>query len=187
MKLNTLGIAHQFLAARVPEGGLCIDGTMGRGKDTAFLCQLVGPEGKVIAFDIQEEALASTDALLREKGLRERAELRLESHTEMDQCAAPGTVDAVVFNFGYLPGGDHKIFTHPDTSIQAIGKALCLLKEGGCVAACIYHGGDTGYEERDALLEYLSGIDPKRYTVIVADFRNRPGDPLIAAFILKAV
>ena len=69
MKLNTLGIAHQFLAARVPEGGLCIDGTMGRGKDTAFLCQLVGPEGKVIAFDIQEEALASTDALLREKGL----------------------------------------------------------------------------------------------------------------------
>ena len=153
MKLNTLGIAHQFLAARVPEGGLCIDGTMGRGKDTAFLCQLVGPEGKVIAFDIQEEALASTDALLREKGLRERAELRLESHTEMDQCAAPGTVDAVVFNFGYLPGGDHKIFTHPDTSIQAIEKALCLLKEGGCVAACIYHGGDTGYEERDALLE----------------------------------
>ena len=177
MKLNTLGIAHQFLAARVPEGGLCIDGTMGRGKDTAFLCQLVGPEGKVIAFDIQEEALASTDALLREKGLRERAELRLESHTEMDQCAAPGTVDAVVFNFGYLPGGDHKM----------IGKALCLLKEGGCVAACIYHGGDTGYEERDALLRYLSGIDPKRYTVIVADFRNRPGDPPIAAFILKAV
>ena len=187
MKLNTLGIAHQFLAARVPEGGLCIDGTMGRGKDTAFLCQLVGPEGKVIAFDIQEEALASTDALLREKGLRERAELRLESHTEMDQCAAPGTVDAVVFNFFFQDAAANEIYTHPDTSIQAIGKALCLLKEGGCVAACIYHGGDTGYEERDALLEYLSGIDPKRYTVIVADFRNRPGDPPIAAFILKAV
>ena len=131
MKLNTLGIAHQFLAARVPEGGLCIDGTMGRGKDTAFLCERVGPEGKVIAFDIQEEALASTDALLRERGLRERAELRLESHVHIGRCAAPGTVDAVVFNFGYLPGGDHKIFTHPDTSIQAIGKALCLLKEGG--------------------------------------------------------
>ena len=159
----------------------------GMGRFHQWMLESVDGIEVVAAHDIQEEALASTDALLREKGLRERAELRLESHTEMDQCAAPGTVDAVVFNFGYLPGGDHKIFTHPDTSIQAIGKALCLLKEGGCVAACIYHGGDTGYEERDALLEYLSGIDPKRYTVIVADFRNRPGDPPIAAFILKAV
>ena len=187
MKLNTLGIAHQFLAARVPEGGLCIDGTMGRGKDTAFLCERVGPEGKVIAFDIQEEALASTDALLRERGLRERAELRLESHVHIGRCAAPGTVDAVVFNFGYLPGGDHTIFTRPETSIQAIEKALALLKDGGCVSACIYHGGDTGYAERDALLAYLRGIDPKGYTVLVADFWNRPGDPPIAAFIIKGI
>ena len=74
MKLNTLGIAHRFLEEKVPQGGLCIDATMGRGKDTAFLCELVGETGKVIAFDIQQEAVDSTDALLRQKGLRERAE-----------------------------------------------------------------------------------------------------------------
>ena len=108
MKLNTLGIAHQFLAARVPEGGCA---SMGRWAGERHRFPLpAGRPGRqgVIAFDIQEEALASTDALLREKGLRERAELRLESHTEMDRCAAPGTVDAVVFNFGYPPGADHK-------------------------------------------------------------------------------
>ena len=187
MKLNTLGIAHRFLEEKVPQGGLCIDATMGRGKDTAFLCELVGETGKVIAFDIQQEAVDSTDALLRQKGLRERAELRLESHVYMDKVAEPESVDAVVFNFGYLPGGDHTIFTHPDTSIQAIQKALVLIKKHGVVCACIYHGGDTGYEERDRLLEYLATIDPKEYTVLVTDFRNRPGDPPIAVFILRDI
>ena len=187
MKLNTLGLAHRFLEEMVPEGGLCIDATMGRGKDTAFLCELVGENGKVIAFDIQQEAVDSTDALLRQKGLRQRAELRLQSHVYMDEAAKEGTVDAVVFNFGYLPGCDHTIFTHPDTSIQAIEKALRLIKPHGVVCACIYHGGDTGYEERDRLLEYLATIDPKEYTVLVTDFRNRPGDPPIPVFILRAV
>ncbi len=187
MKLNTLGIAHLFLEERIPEGGLCIDATMGRGKDTAFLCGLVGEKGKVIAFDIQHEAVDSTDALLRERGVRERAELRLQSHAELDTAASPGSVDAVVFNFGYLPGGDHSIFTRPETSILAIEKALTLLKDHGVVCACIYHGGDTGYEERDALLAYLKTIDPKRYTVLVTDFRNRPGNPPIAVFILKEI
>ena len=105
----------------------------------------------------------------------------------MDRAAEPGSVDAVVVNFGYLPGGDHTIFTHPETSIVAIDKALTLLKDHGVVCACIYHGGDTGYEERDALLEHLKTIDPKHYTVLVTDFRNRPGDPPIAVFILKEV
>ena len=83
MKLNTLGLAHEFLSHKVLRGGLCIDATMGRGKDTAFLCELVGEEGKVIAFDIQQEAVDSTEKLLNEKGLRNRAELHLVSHTEM--------------------------------------------------------------------------------------------------------
>ena len=55
------------------------------------------------------------------------------------------------------------------------------------LCACIYHGGDTGYEERDALMKYLKTIDPKQYTVLVTDFRNRPGDPPIAVFILKEI
>ncbi len=187
MKLNTLGLAHEFLSHKVLRGGLCIDATMGRGKDTAFLCELVGEEGKVIAFDIQQEAVDSTEKLLNEKGLRNRAELHLVSHTEMDRYAAPGTVDAVVFNFGYLPGGDHTIFTHPDTSIIALEKALGLLKDKGVVCACIYHGGDTGYEERDRLLAYLKTLDPGKYTVLFTDFWNRPGDPPIPVFILKEI
>ena len=68
MRLNTLGIAHKIIAEHVKPGDLCIDATAGRGHDTAFLCELVGKEGKVLAFDIQQAAVDSTRALLAEKG-----------------------------------------------------------------------------------------------------------------------
>ena len=51
--LNTLGIAHRFIQEHLSPGGFCIDATAGRGYDTAFLCQIVGPAGRVLAFDIQ--------------------------------------------------------------------------------------------------------------------------------------
>lgn len=187
MGLNTLGIAHDFLARRIKPGDFCIDGTAGRGKDTAFLCRLVGKTGRVLSFDIQQEAVDSTRDLLEREGLSPIARVVLDSHAHMDQYAQPGTVDAVVFNFGYLPGGNHQIHTQPESSIEAISKALTLLRDGGILCACVYHGGDTGYEERDALMDYFSTIDPKRYTVLVCDFRNRPGDPPIAVFILKEI
>ena len=183
--INTLRVAHHFLEERVPKGGFCIDATAGRGNDTAFLCGLVGSEGRVIAFDIQQEAVNSTRVLLAEKGLS--AQVILDSHSHMDQYAEKETVDAIVFNFGYLPGGDHKIFTHPETSIAAIEAGLELLRPGGMMSLCIYYGGDSGFEEKNALLEYLRTIDSKKFTVLVTEFANRPNNPPIPAFILKEI
>lgn len=183
--INTLRIAHDFLSRKVPEGGFCIDATAGRGNDTVFLCSLVGEKGRVLAFDIQEEAVDSTKALLAERGLS--AQVILDSHSNMAQYAQPGTVDAIVFNFGYLPKGDHRIFTHADTSIAAIEAGMTLLKPGGVMSLCIYYGGDSGFEEKDALLAYLSTIDSRAFTVLVTEFKNRPNNPPIPAFILKEI
>ena len=186
-KLNTLGLAHQFIRQYVSAGDHCIDATAGRGHDTAFLSELVGESGRVTAFDIQQEALTSTDALLREKGLRERVELILDSHANMEQYATAGTVACIAFNFGYLPGGDHRIATHAASSIPAIEAGLKLLKEGGVMSLCIYYGGDTGFDEKEALLDYLKTVDSKRYTVLITEFANRPNNPPIPVFILKRI
>ena len=44
--LNALGLSHQFMAAHVREGAVCIDATAGKGRDTLFLCRLVGDSGR---------------------------------------------------------------------------------------------------------------------------------------------
>lgn len=67
LKLNTLGVAHKIIEEKVKKGDFCIDATAGRGHDTVFLTELVGEEGRVIAFDIQQDAVDSTRALLQEK------------------------------------------------------------------------------------------------------------------------
>lgn len=182
---SALELAHKFIAENVSEGDICIDATAGRGNDTAFLCGLVGESGHVIAFDIQQEAISSTVALLEAKGLDGRATLILGSHSEMDSYAEAGTVACVVFNFGWLPGGNHDINTKAQTSIEALEKALGLLREDGIISASIYYGRNTGFEERDALLEYFRQIDSRRFTVLVGDFANRGGCPPIPVFIWK--
>lgn len=183
--LNALTMAHNFIAKHVKPGDFCIDATAGRGNDSAFLCGLVGPSGRVLAFDIQEEAVAATNALLEERGFSDYGRAVLDSHSHMDTYAAPSSVRCIVFNFGWLPGGRHDLFTHADTSIAAIEQGLSLLGDDGIMSLCIYYGRETGFEERDALLAYLRTIDYRRFTVIVHDFANRPNCPAIPVFITK--
>jgi len=38
-----------------------------------------------------------------------------------------------MFNLGYLPSGDHSISTRPETTIQALSKAMELLVTGGII------------------------------------------------------
>ena len=185
ISLNALGFSHQFISAYVKEGDLVIDATAGRGRDTAFLAELVGENGRVIAFDIQQEAVDSTLELLEKKGLSKRAEVFCDSHENMLSYAEKGSVRAVMFNFGWLPGGDHNIFSHGETSINAIKSAMELICDGGVISLCIYCGKECGYEEKNEILEFLKTVDSKLFTVCVTDFVNRTGDFPIPAFIIK--
>ena len=183
--LNSLGLTHAFLADRVRPGDFCIDATAGNGHDTAFLCSLVGPTGRVLAFDIQPQAVENTNARLQQQGWEQVGQAVLCSHDRLLEYAAPGTVDAVCFNFGWLPGGDHSVFTTPATSIPAIDAALAALRPGGALSLCLYYGGRSGYAERDAILAHLETLDNRKYTVMVTRFVNRTGDVPIPVFIIK--
>lgn len=182
-QLGVLDLAHKFLREHVQAGDLVIDATCGRGNDTKVLCELTGAQGKVIGFDIQQDAIDSAEALLQAHGLH--AELHLDSHANMEQYAEAGTVSCIVFNFGWLPRGSHEIFTHADSSIAALEAGLRLLKPEGWLVLCIYYGGANGFSERDALLEFLSGLDSRYYTVLQCSFPNRTGCPPFAVFVKK--
>lgn len=183
MQLNTLGLVHEFLRQTIRPGAVCIDATAGKGRDTALLCRLAGEMGRVLAFDIQRSAVEQTKALLDREGLR--AEVYLDSHAHMARYAGPETVDCVVFNFGRLPGGDPKIFTQAESSLQAIDAGLTLLRPGGVMAIALYYGGENGYEERDAVLSHLEQLDQRRFTVLASRWANRRGDPPMPVFVWK--
>lgn len=182
---SALEIINRVIDENVKEGDLCIDATAGRGNDTLHLCRLVGDTGHVTAFDIQQDAVESTSALLEKYGMSERADVLLRSHSEMGELFEKESVSLIAFNFGWLPKGDHSINTRKETSIAAIEQGLELLKPGGIMTLIIYYGRDTGFEERDALLAYLPTLDSRKYTVIEMPFVNRPNCPPIPIVIIK--
>ena len=63
--VDLTGLHKHFILEHLGEGEVAVDFTMGNGGDTLFLSKTVGESGKVYAFDIQEEALASTEAYLK--------------------------------------------------------------------------------------------------------------------------
>ncbi|MDY3917717.1 MAG: class I SAM-dependent methyltransferase [Candidatus Limivivens sp.] len=176
---------HHFIKEHVKSGDFCIDATMGNGHDTLLLSVLAGPEGHVLAFDVQEAALEHTRIRLKEANAPANYELLLESHTEMGQYAQPDSVSCIVFNFGYLPGGDHQKATRAETSLTAIRTGLLLLRSGGLMSLCIYSGGDTGFDERDTILRFLEGLNPREYLVIQSLYLNRPNHPPVPVLIIK--
>ena len=185
MGWNSLGLTHDFMRRYVRPGAFCIDATAGKGRDTVLLAKLCGPTGRVLAMDIQPAAVEATRALCRAEGVEDRVEILLQSHEHLGEMVPPDSADCVVFNLGWLPGEDHGVFTTRWSSIPALEGALLALRPGGVLSLCIYYGRRNGYEERDAVLEWLTKLDSRVYNVLRVDFPNRGNDPPIPVFILK--
>ncbi len=181
--LTAVRFVQDFLAARLTAPRLCIDATCGNGGDTAFLCRIAGPEGRVLGFDIQPEAITSTRARLEKQGLT--AELICDSHANLLQYVRPGTADIVMFNFGWLPGADHAVFSTADSSIPALQAALQAVRPGGIVSAILYNGAVIGTDEKQAVLAWLRALPLKDFTVLVCDFANWAETAPLPCFILK--
>ncbi len=170
-------LARDVLTRALEEGDRAVDATMGNGHDTLFLCRQVGSSGHVYAFDVQEAALSSTLRRLQEAGVEDRASLFLSGHETMAEHVSEG-VRAVVFNLGWLPGGDHGITTRWETTFRAVSQALELLLPGGVLVICAYPGHPEGDRERGLLTDFLSALDNRIYNVLRQHFLNAgPGAP----------
>lgn len=173
----------RFLCAEALEkiltpGDRVVDATMGNGHDTLRLCRMVGESGHVDAFDVQAQAVENTRALLSENGVLSRAELHLTGHQHMaEYVTAP--VRAVVFNLGWLPGGDKSVTTHWDTTLPALQAALSLLEKLGVCIVCVYPGHAAGEEELMNIRGFLSSLKPREFNVLEQNFINaNAGSPV---------
>lgn len=161
-----------YLKSVILPGDTAVDATAGLGRDTLFLAECVGPEGKVYAFDIQEDAISATSALLEKQGLSERVQLIRDSHTEILSYVTE-KAGAVVFNLGYLPQSDHRIITKAHTTIQAVESALKCLKTGGIMCLTVYRGHEGGVEESNALLEFFSDLSKQDFSILQGRYINQ--------------
>ena len=131
-------------------GMLAVDATIGNGHDTEFLADLVLPGGQVYGMDIQATAI---DAARERLAGRADIELHCGCHSDWSwiDSRQRGRVDVCMFNLGYLPGGDHKMITRPDTTLQALDIAADWCRLDGVISAVMYPGHAGGEEETDAV------------------------------------
>jgi len=176
---KTTELAMYIASSYAFPGCVIVDATCGNGHDTLALAAS-GPS-KLYAFDIQQQAVDNTAALLRAEGygsLLENGTISIicDSHSNMYDHVT-GHVDLVVFNLGYLPGGDKTITTSVTETMTAIKSSLDLLNKGGLLCITMYSGHKEGSVEKEQLMDLAKTLDPKTYHAAYVNFINQHNAP----------
>lgn len=163
---NLTTVAHSECLEVLNAGDIAIDATAGNGHDTLFLAQTVGENGHVYSFDIQEVAINTTKHRIEKTGLSNVRFIQknhgqmLESIDVEDQ----GQIRAIMFNLGFLPGGEKTLTTQPENTLQAIEQSITLLKSGGVLSVLAYTGHPGGQEETDSVFNLLNSLNDEDFT-----------------------
>lgn len=158
---------HDFVKQHVTEGDCAIDATAGNGHDTLFLARRIGPSGRIISIDLQSEAVEQTRKRLREAN-QSNAIVIQDNHVRLTQIAAEHdlkSVQVIMFNLGYRPGGNRKVITETSTTLPALQQAVDLVTVGGAVSVVAYRGHDGGQQEFSTVRSFFEQIDPERFSV----------------------
>lgn len=157
--MRLVQLAQEYIGKHIGNGSIVIDLTCGNGKDSVFLAQKIGTNGKLYSFDIQENAIEETKNLLLLEDCISQAHVILRCHakfTEAIPSELKGMIDASMINLGYLPKGDHAITTKTETTITAILKSYEWLSSKGVMTILAYRGHPGGEEENLAVRNLIS-------------------------------
>lgn len=166
------GFLREILVQRIRPGDIALDLTAGRGRDTLFLAQAVGPKGRVHAFDIQDRALKETERLLSKHGLVERVSLHAITHARVREVVSE-PINIAMFNLGYLPGSDHSLTTQAESTLLALQSVLEMLTLNGILVLTIYRGHPGGEEEASAVDQFLTSLPRKCFSVLEGKYINQ--------------
>lgn len=175
-----LDLAHRYWEALVEPGDEVIDATCGNGHDTLKLVTLTAQQGKVYAFDNQKQAIESARRHIEENlspELNARVEFHQRCHSSFPESIAVGSIRLIVYNLGYLPGGDKGRTTEVETTLASLDQALKLLCFGGVVSVTCYPGHEEGSKEEAAIQRYAAGLPPKEWSSCHHKWLNRDHSP----------
>lgn len=164
--------AHNKVKEVISELDIVIDATCGNGHDTLFLSKLAG---KVYAFDIQEEAIKSTETLLKEQNIK-NVTLIHDSHISFQKHNIQNP-KVIMYNLGYLPGSDQTVTTMADSTIQSIKDGLDILLIKGLISITVYPGHEEGLQESRDLESFVSSLPSSHYNVLKYKMLNKNKSP----------
>jgi hypothetical protein len=169
-RTSLLNTAHNFIKKVLHPGDIAIDATIGNGHDTLFLVEQVYPSGLVFGFDIQQIAIESTKEKMKQTNYPNCLALIHASHTEMYKTIPThyhGNIKAIMFNLGYLPGGDKTIITATDSTITALNSSCHLLSSNGIITIIAYPGHSGGDLETVQVTNWCDQLDITQFEVHV--------------------
>ncbi|MBD1370819.1 class I SAM-dependent methyltransferase [Hazenella sp. IB182357] len=175
-----LKTAHAYVKQSLSKGGIAIDATVGNGHDTLFLAQLVGSEGIVFGFDIQSLAIDSTLALLSSQAPSHPVKLIQASHQYLEKELPQSykeKVEAIMFNLGYLPGGNKELITKTTSTLAALQASTEWLAPSGVITVALYTGHPGGKEETEAVVAWASHLAPQQFDIVWHQMLNRKHAP----------
>jgi len=176
---KTTELAMYLSSSYTFPGCVIVDATCGNGHDTLALAAS-GPS-RLYAFDIQQQAVDNTAKLLRSEGFSDHIDngiisIICDSHVNMS-THVDEPADLIVFNLGYLPGGNKNITTSVTETMAAITSSLDLLNKGGLLCITMYSGHKEGSVEKDHLMDMAKTLDPKIYHAAYVNFINQHNSP----------
>lgn len=179
-----LDLAHHYWERLIKKGDHAIDATCGNGHDTLRIAQLALTEhsGKLWGFDIQEEAIVSTRTLLSQslpEGFLQNVFLTKSSHVVFPKEIVAESIKLIVYNLGYLPGGDKALTTQVSTTLQSLEAAQKLIQHGGVISVTCYPGHTEGASEQEQILNHVSAWAPNEWSCTQHRWLNRRQSPTL--------
>lgn len=175
-----IDLAHDYWSRLISKGDHVIDATAGNGHDSLKLASLVLTEdsGFLWALDIQQQALEKTREQLTKNSIPlHNTSLINQSHATFPSSISPESIKLIVYNLGYLPGGDKAITTQTSSTIDSLDNARALIMKGGAISITCYPGHAEGAREQQQILEYLSDWPPYIWNCTIHQWPNRKLSP----------
>lgn len=168
MNKNINLLAHDLLLEHINQDSVIVDATTGNGHDTLFLASRVK---QVYAYDVLSEAITSSKNLTKDYS---NITYFHKSHASLTKDIKH--YDGIIFNLGYLPGGNKNLTTTLSSTMKTI-TAIHQNKQG-FVLVVAYPGHDEGLKELVFIQNFLDQ-SKINYRVIKTKFDSKKQAPLI--------
>ncbi len=169
-----LDLAHRYWSELLSVGDHVIDATCGNGRDTVILATL---GAKTYSIDIQQNALNEAKLKVESKGIAQLVTFIKGCHSKFPEEIESHSVKLIVYNLGYLPGGNKDVTTQVTTTLKSLEHALDLLVAGGMISITCYPGHEEGKREEEQLLYFCQNLSPREWSCCHHRWINRKLSP----------